>query len=120
MTTQFFSPLIHFKPVSSAVAALMVSVLPLRENSIASPLGVPSNFFEPSLALISISYFSPFFATVSEAPSIPGQTPTSASTFPATTLPSFAGEPVGLAACEGEVVGLAAGTFVPDFAVSAG
>jgi hypothetical protein len=106
-TTQFVSFSRPFIPVSAPVAGLMVSVLPLRVNSIMSPLAVPSNDFGPSALAISIEYLSPFFATLRYAPSAPLQRPTRPSTFEAVDAGLPVGDETGDAA--GEFAGLVAG-----------
>src|SRR5688572_22249145 len=100
-TTQLVSFSKPFMPVSAPDAALMVSVFPLRVNSITSPLAVPSKDFGPSRFAISIAYFSPFLVMFRYVPSAPGQRPTRASTL---ALVAFA---AGLP--EGEVAGDTAG-----------
>jgi len=96
ITTQLGSFSKPFIPVSEPAAVLIVSVLPLRVNSIASPFAVPSKVFEPSGLAISIEYFSPFFATFRDAPSTPCHFPRRASGFPLS--PITAGLPDGDAA----------------------
>jgi hypothetical protein len=104
-TTQFASFSKPLMPVSEPEAGLIVSVLPLRENSIASPFAVPSYVFGPSRLAISITNLSAFFVTFRYAPSAPVQRPKSDSTLPAPTfatgLGDTAGDETGLAVAAG-------------------
>jgi hypothetical protein len=111
MTTQLLSFSKPFIPVSAPVAALMVSVLPLRVNSIASPLAMPSKDFGPSRLAISIEYLSPFFEMSRYVSSTPGQRPTSASTFAVLVAGPAAGDVAG------DASGLAGATGVGDAGV---
>lgn len=78
MTTQVFSPPVHFRPVSSGVAAFMVSILSFRLNSMVSPLAIPSNVSVLPPDLTSTAYLSPFLVTFSEESLRPGQAPSRA------------------------------------------
>src|SRR5688572_18899851 len=97
-----------FMPVSAPEAGLIISVFPLRVNSITSPFAVPSYVFGPSRLEISIEYLSPFFVMLMYVPSTPGHRPTSVSGFPLS--PVAAGLPVG--EVTGDVAGLAVATEV--------
>jgi hypothetical protein len=111
-TTQLVSFSKPFIPVSAPDPALIVSVLPLRVNSITSPFADPSKVFGPSRLAISIVYFSPFFVTFRYVPSGPVQRPASESAFE--PVPAVAGLAGGEAT--GDIAGLAeaAGAAVVD------
>src|SRR5687767_15723803 len=91
-------------PVSSPVAALMVSSFPLRVNWIVSPTAVPSNVSVLSRFLMSTLYLLPFLVTFSEVPSTPGHVPSSAVTFADGAEAGAFGSTEGLT--EGEAAGV--------------
>src|SRR5688572_22801199 len=116
MTTQLVSFSKPFTPVSAPVAGFIVSVLPLRVNSITSPLAVPSNVFGPVASAISTENLSPFFVTLRDPSPAAAQRPIRESTFPAATLAA------GLGETDGDEAGLdvAAGLGDAEFFTSGG